>query len=107
VNTQENCQSADGPFPVSVIMSSVNRPMLVGYCHWKGQLCRLGLISSPTYKIVMTTNLINKHMLYVTKVLPELRFCHLQTHLMKSNDYLNAPVSKVMHFIQDAQLLEG
>lgn len=46
-------------------------------------------------------------MLYVTKVLPELRFCHLQTHLMKSNDYLNAPVSKVMHFIQDAQLLEG
>jgi hypothetical protein len=30
VNSQENCQSVDGPFPVSVVMYSVNRPILVG-----------------------------------------------------------------------------
>jgi hypothetical protein len=43
----------------------------------------------------------------VTKDLAELKFCHLRTHVMKPSDYLKTPVSKVMHFLQDAKLFEG
>lgn len=81
--------------------------LLTRHCHLNGQLCKMGLVDSPgcgTFKQTFETA---SYVLCDCETLPALRFRHLSQHFMKHGDVEDVSVSRILHFVQSAGLLNA
>jgi hypothetical protein len=83
------------------------RGVLTGHCHLKGHLFKLGLTNSPTCERSLEKDESAAHILCNCEAIAYLRFRHLGHYLMECGDYKDTPISKILHFIQSVELLEG
>ena len=79
--------------------------LLTGHCHLKGHLFKLGLVNSPEYNRCKQASEMASHVLCDCEALATLRFRHLGHHFMKPGDFEDISVSKILHFVQGAGLL--
>ena len=78
---------------------SILTGLLTAHCHWQGHLFKLGLVNSPEQASETVL-----HILCVCKTLATLIFRH-PGHVMRLGDFEDICVSKVLHVVQDAGLL--
>jgi hypothetical protein len=81
--------------------------LLIGHCHLKGHLFKMGLMNSPNCKRCLGKDESATHILCDYEVIAYLKFRHLGHYFMQPGDYQDAPVSKILHFIQSVGLLGG
>ena len=81
--------------------------LLSGHSHVKGHLFKLGLVNSPVCDGCKQEYEMASHILCHCKALVTLRFRHLGHHFMKSCDFEDISVSKILHCVQDVGLLNG
>jgi hypothetical protein len=81
--------------------------LLTGHCHLKGHLLKLGLTDDPTCERCLQEDESATHILCDCEAIAYLRFRHLDQFFMKTCDVYNAPIIKVLHFIQSVGLIEG
>jgi hypothetical protein len=79
--------------------------LLKGHCHLKGHLFKLGLVNSPECNRCKQASETVSHVLCDCEALVTLRFRHLGRHFMKPGDFEDISVSKILHFVQGAGLL--
>jgi hypothetical protein len=79
--------------------------LLTGHCNVKGHLFNLGLVNSPECSRYKQASETASHVLYDCEALATLRFRHLVRHFMKPGDFEDISVSKILHFVQGAGLL--
>jgi len=75
--------------------------------HLTGQLCKLGLLDSPGCGRCKQAFETVCYVLCDCETLPELRFRHLCQHFMKHGDVEDVSVSRILHFVQSAGLLNA
>ena len=81
--------------------------LLAGHCHINGHLLTLGLVDNPSCgrcKLEFETAL---RVLYVCEALAALRFRHMGQNFMKPGDFDDFPVSRILHCVQSAGLLNA
>jgi len=71
----------------------------------KGYLFKLGQVKSPECDRCKHASETTSH-IFVTETLATLRFRHLGHHFMKPCDFEDMPVSRILHFVQVAGLLD-
>jgi hypothetical protein len=79
--------------------------LLTGKCHLKGHLFKLGLVNSPECNRYKQASEMASHILCDCDALATLRFRHLGHHFTKPGDFEDISVSKILHFVQGAGLL--
>jgi hypothetical protein len=79
--------------------------LLTGHCHLKGHLFKLWLVNSPECNTCKQASETASHVLCDCESLATLRFRHLGHHFMKQGDFEDISVSKILHFVQGAGLL--
>jgi len=79
--------------------------LLTGHCHFKGHLFKLRLVNSHKCDTCKHASETASHILCDCKALATLRYRHCGHHLMKSADYENISISKIVHFVQGAGML--
>ena len=79
--------------------------LLTGHYHLKGQLFKLGLVNSPERNRCKQASETASHVLCDCEAWATLRFRHLGRHFMKPGDFEDISVSKILHFVQGAGLL--
>jgi hypothetical protein len=67
----------------------------------------MGLTGSPTCERCLEKDESATHILCECEAIADLRFRHLGHYFMDPGDYQDAPISKILHFIQSVGLLEG
>jgi hypothetical protein len=80
--------------------------LFVGHCHLEGHLFKLDLTDDPTCERGLEDESAT-HILCDGEVIVYLRFCHLGQFFMEPSDYYDAPINKVLHFIQSVGLIKG
>jgi hypothetical protein len=78
-----------------------------GNSHVKGHLLKLGLTDDPTCERCLGEDESATHILLDCEAIAYLRFCHLGQFFMEPSDYYDAPINKVLHFIQGVGLITG
>jgi hypothetical protein len=74
---------------------------VMGCCHLEGHLYILGLVDdTPATGIRCIETALQ--MLCYCEAHAGFMYCHFGTHLLKPSDYQKAPISKLLHLIQDA-----
>jgi hypothetical protein len=81
--------------------------LLTGHCHLKGHLFKLWLTDDPICKRCPEEDESATHILCDCEAMAYLRFRHLDQFFMEPSDYYDAPIYKVLHFIQDVGLIKG
>jgi hypothetical protein len=81
--------------------------LLAGHCHLKGQLFKLGLADSLGCNRCKKASETASHVLCDGEALALLRFRNLGHHVLKPADFANISISKVLHFIPRAGLLNA
>lgn len=81
--------------------------LLTGHCHLKGHLFQQRLVTSPRCDRCMQASETASQVLCDCKALATLRFRHLGCHFMKSGDYEDISVSRILHLVQGAGLLNS
>jgi hypothetical protein len=81
--------------------------LLTGHCHLKGHIFKMRLTESLTCERCLEKDESATHILCDCEAIAYLRFRHLGHYFMEPGDYQDAPVSKILHFIQSVGLLEG
>jgi hypothetical protein len=76
-----------------------------GHCHIKGHLFKLGLVNSPECNRCKQASETASHVLCDGEALVTLRFRHLGLQFMKPGDFEDISVSKILHFVEGAGLL--
>jgi hypothetical protein len=79
---------------------------LTGHCHLKGHLFKLGLTDNPTCERCLEEDESATHILCDCEAIAYLRFRHLGQFFTEPSDYYNAPINKVLHFIQSVGLIK-
>jgi hypothetical protein len=79
--------------------------LLTGHCHLKGHLFKLGLVNSPECNRCNQASETASHVLCDCEASAKLRFRHLVSHFMKPGDFEDISVSKILHYVQGAGLL--
>jgi hypothetical protein len=79
--------------------------LLTGHCHLKGHLFKLGLVNSPKCDRCKQAPETASQVLCDHEAVATLRFRHLVHHFMKPGDFEDISASKILHFVQDAGLL--
>jgi hypothetical protein len=78
------------------------------HCHVKGRVYKMGLVDSPVCVTGANKNLKRHHVFFVTvEALAWLRFRRLGNHFLKRVDFSDISISKVLHFVQSAGLLNA
>jgi hypothetical protein len=67
----------------------------------------MGLTNSPTCQKFLEKDKSATDILCDCEAIAYLRFRHLGHYFMEPGDYQDAPISKILHFIQSVGLLEG
>jgi hypothetical protein len=81
--------------------------LFTGHCHLEEHLFKLGLRDDPTCKRCLEKDESATHILSDCKAIAYLRFHYLSQSFMEPSDYYDAPINKVLHFIQSAGLIKG
>jgi hypothetical protein len=79
--------------------------MLTGHYQLKGHSFNLGLVNSPKCDRCKQVSEMASHVLCDCEALATLRFRHLGHYFMKPGDFEDISVSKVLHFVKGAGLL--
>jgi hypothetical protein len=79
--------------------------LFTGHCHSKGHVFKLGLVDSPECDRWKQASETASHVLGDCEALAALRFRYLGYHFMKPGDFKDIPVSRLLHFVQSAGLL--
>jgi hypothetical protein len=83
----------------------IMKGLLTGHSHLKGHLFKLGLVNSPECNRSKQASETASHVLCDREALTTLTFRHLGRHFMKPGDFEDISVSKILHFVQGAGLL--
>jgi hypothetical protein len=78
--------------------------LLTGHCNLKGHLFNLGLVMSPKCNRWKQTCEMASHVLCDCEALATVRFRHLG-HFMRLGNFEDISVSRILHFVQVAGLL--
>jgi hypothetical protein len=81
--------------------------LLTGHCHLKGHQFKLGLVNSSNSNRFKQASEKASHVFRDCKTFTTVRFRHLGHHFMKPGDFEDISVSKILHFVQGAGLLNG
>jgi hypothetical protein len=81
--------------------------LFTGHCHLKGHLFKLGLIDDPICERCLEEDESATHVLCDCEAIAHLRFRHLGQFFMEPGDYYDAPIGRVLQFMQSAGLLKG
>jgi hypothetical protein len=81
--------------------------LFTGHFYHKGHLFKLGLTDDPTCEMCLGKDESATYILCDCEVIAYLRFRHLDQFFMEQNDYYNAPINKVLHFIRNVELIKG
>jgi hypothetical protein len=80
---------------------------LIGHCHLKGHLFKLGLINDPICERCLEEDGSATHILCDCEAVAHVRFHHLGQFFMEPSDYYDAPIGKVLHFSRSVRLISG
>jgi hypothetical protein len=78
--------------------------LLMGQCHLKGHLFKLGMVNSPKCNRCKQASEMASNVLCDCEALATLRFRHLG-HFIKPGDFEDISVSTILQFVQGAGLL--
>jgi hypothetical protein len=78
-----------------------------GHCHQKGHLFKLGLINDAICERCQEEDESDTHIPCDCEAVAQIRFRHLGQFFMEPSDYYDAPIDKVLHFIQGVGLIKG
>jgi hypothetical protein len=81
--------------------------LFIGHCHLKEHLLKLGLTDDPTCEGCLEEDESATHVLCDCETIAHLRFHYLLQFFMEPSDFYDAPISKVLHFIQRVGLIKG
>jgi hypothetical protein len=81
--------------------------LLTGHCHLIEHLFKPGLVDSPRCDKCKQASETASHVLCDCKALAVLRLRYLGHHFLKPGDFADISVSKVLHFVQSAGLLNA
>jgi hypothetical protein len=81
--------------------------LLTGHCHLKGELFKLGLTDDPTCERCLQEDETAIHILCDCEATARLRFRHLCQFFMEPSDFYDAPIFRVLRFIQSVGLIRG
>jgi hypothetical protein len=81
--------------------------LLMGHCHLKGHLFKLGLTDDPICERCLEDDESATHILGDCETVAHVRFRHLGQFFMEPIDYYDAPIYKVLHFIRGVGLIKG
>jgi hypothetical protein len=81
--------------------------LLTGHCHLKGHLFKSGVADDPICERCLEEDESATHILCDCEAVAHLRFHHLGQFFMDQNDYYDAPIYKVLHFIRVVGLIKG
>jgi len=81
--------------------------LLTGHCHLKGHLFKTGLVYSPECDRGKQASKIASHVLCDCVELATLRFRHVGHHFMKPDDFEDISISRILHCVQGAWLLDA
>jgi hypothetical protein len=76
-----------------------------GHCHLKGHLFKLGLVNSPECNRCKQASETASCVPCDCEALATQRFKHQGHHFMKPGDFEDISVHKILHFVQNAGLL--
>jgi hypothetical protein len=79
--------------------------LLIGHCHLKRHLFKLGLVNSPKCDRCKKASEAASHVLCDREALTTLTFRHPGCHFKKPGDLEDISVSKILHFAQDERLM--
>jgi hypothetical protein len=103
-----------GPLSKTMALLHLNRNqfksvkgLLMGHCHLKRHLHKMGLVDSSTCNKCLKSNQTVMHMLCYCKALAGLRYHHFGAHLLNPHDFHKVKTTKLLQFIQDTGLLMG
>jgi hypothetical protein len=100
------CQKSKGTTEVNRNQLKWVVGLLTGDCHLKGHLIKLGLCDSPTCERCQEKDETAMHVLCECEALAHWRLRHLGQYFMEPSDYFDAPMYKILCFIQSAGLLK-
>ena len=78
--------------------------LLIEYCHLKGHLLKLVLVNSHECDGCKQASEMTSHILCHCEALASLRYRHLGHHFLKTGDFEDISVSKILHFALGAGL---
>jgi hypothetical protein len=81
--------------------------LLTGHCHLKGHLFKIGLVYSPEGDRSKQASNMASHVLCDCVELAILRFRHVGHHFMKPDDFEDISISRILHCVQGAWLLDA
>jgi len=81
--------------------------LLPGYCPLKGYLHKFGLVDRPGCGRCTQAFVTASHVLCDCKALAVLRYRHLDHRSLTPGDFADISISKVLHFVQSAGLLNA
>jgi hypothetical protein len=79
--------------------------LVTGHCHLEGHLFKLGLVDSPESERCKKASETALHVLGDCEALAAIRFRYLGYHFMKPGDFKDTFLSRLLHFVQSAGLL--
>jgi hypothetical protein len=81
--------------------------LLTGHCHLKERLLKLGMVDSHGCDRCHQALETAPHILCDCEALVVLRFWHLSHHFLQPEDSATMSISKILHFVQSAKLLNA
>jgi hypothetical protein len=81
--------------------------LLRGHCHLKRHLFKLGLTDDSIFERCLEEAISAMYILCDCEAVAYLRFYHLGQFFMEPSDYYDAPLYKVVHFIEGVGLIKG
>jgi ribonuclease HI len=81
--------------------------LFTGHCHLKGHLFKPRLTDDPICKMCLEEDESATHVLCDCEAIAHLWFHYLGQFLTEPGDYYDAPISKVLQFVQSVGLIKG
>jgi hypothetical protein len=81
--------------------------LLIGHCHLKGHLIKLGLTDDPICERCLEEDESATHILCDCEAVAHVTFCHLGQFFMEPSDYHDTPIYNVLHFFRGVGLIMG
>jgi len=81
--------------------------LLTGHCHLKEHLIKLGMVESHGCDRCHQALETAPHIFCDCEALVVLRFWHLSHHFLQPDDSATMSISKTLHFVQSAELLNA
>jgi hypothetical protein len=79
--------------------------LFTGHCHLNGHFFKLELVDSPDCDRCKQASETASHVLGDCEALAAIRFRYMGHHFMKPEDFKGISVSRLLHFVQSAGLL--